>query len=81
MSQAEDKKLVFHQNDIWEMDVIPDNDVQVLLQVIQQLLDEKLFKVVHDGDGMGWKIRTVEEARKYASLLPLYTDCPQYSWI
>jgi DNA-directed RNA polymerase III subunit RPC6 len=62
-------KIVFHQADIFDLDVIPNNDVHLLLQVAQVLLDEKLFKVVHDTDGMGWKLRTVDEAKKYVHIL------------
>jgi DNA-directed RNA polymerase III subunit RPC6 len=58
-------KIVFHQADIFDLDIIPNNDVQILLKVSQLLLDEKLFKVVHNTDGMGWKIRTVDEAKKH----------------
>jgi len=59
-------KVVFHQADIFEFDIIPNNDVSTLLTVAQKLLDEKLFKVVQNQfDGMGWKLRTVDEARKY----------------
>jgi DNA-directed RNA polymerase III subunit RPC6 len=63
-------KIVFHQTDIFDLDIIPNNDVHLLLQVAQVLLDEKLFKVVHDTDGMGWKLRTVDEAKKYVLLIP-----------
>lgn len=64
----ENPKIVFHQSDLFDLDIIPDNDLQILLAVAQVLLDEKLFKVVHSNqDGMGWKLRTVDEAKKYVS--------------
>ncbi len=65
---TDNPKIVFHQNDIFNLDIIPNDDVHLLLQVAQVLLDEKLFKVVHDTDGMGWKLRTLDEAKKYVLL-------------
>jgi hypothetical protein len=78
-------KIVFHQVDIFDLDIVPNNDVNILLQVSQLLLDEKLFKVVHDTDGMGWKLRTVDEAKKYVLSLfyilrvGIWADCKFYT--
>jgi DNA-directed RNA polymerase III subunit RPC6 len=71
---AQNSKMVFRQASILELDQIPNNDVLVLLQVTQALVDEKLFKIVHDSDGMGWRLRSVEEAKKYASLSSFQKD-------
>ncbi|CZR55277.1 related to RPC34-DNA-directed RNA polymerase III, 34 KD subunit [Phialocephala subalpina] len=70
--QEEDPKQVFHQADIFDLGVLPDDaegkdDVMLALQVLQKLADEKLLKVVHH-EGMGWKIRTEDEAKKYRGL-------------
>ncbi|KUJ24310.1 RNA polymerase Rpc34 [Mollisia scopiformis] len=70
--QKEDSYIVFHQNDIFDLDIIPsdpqgNHDVNLALRVLQKLTDEKLLKVVHD-PGMGWKVRTREEALKYRGL-------------
>lgn len=62
-----DMKTVFHQNSIFELEVIPDRDVMTLLSVAQRLVDEKLFKPVNDITGLGWMLRTIEEARKSVS--------------
>ncbi|CAD6505762.1 BgTH12-01249 [Blumeria graminis f. sp. triticale] len=67
--QEEDPRYVFHQHDFMDMENIPlNNDIQTLLLVIQKLLDEKLIKVVHDSEGMGWRIRSQEDAKKYRAL-------------
>lgn len=63
--QERDQSHVFHQNEFQEFDHISfDNDIQILLRVVQELLDDKLFKMVHDSEGMGWKLRSQEEATK-----------------
>jgi DNA-directed RNA polymerase III subunit RPC6 len=64
-------KIIFHQADLFDMDIIPNDDLQILLTVTQLLLDEKLFKVVHNIEGMGWKLRTVDEAKKYIPKLQI----------
>jgi len=71
----EDPKMVFRQSDILDMDIIPNGHLETLLLVAQLLLDEKLFKAVHDTHGMGWKLRTVDEAKKYI-ILQSMTDAP-----
>lgn len=60
----DDPNAVFHQQDLLDFGVIPKGDVVLLLKVTQALIDEKLFKIVVDQDGMGWKFRTQEEAKK-----------------
>ncbi|KAE9368426.1 RNA polymerase Rpc34 [Stipitochalara longipes BDJ] len=64
----ESPRMIFRQSDILDMDIIPNDHLETLLAVAQLLLDEKLFKAVHDTQGMGWKLRTVDEAKKYRSL-------------
>jgi DNA-directed RNA polymerase III subunit RPC6 len=54
---------VFRQEDLIFMNVIPDGDVMLLLTVTQKLCDEKLFKLVRDGQ-VGWMYRPVEDAAK-----------------
>ena len=61
---ADDPKLIFRQSDIIDLDIIPNGNLQAVLDVTQSLLNEKLFKVVHDTLGMGWKLRTADEAKK-----------------
>lgn len=66
-----DPRMTFRQSDIQDLDVMESHDVNTLLQVVQRLLDEKLFKVVH-ADGIAWKLRTKEEAKRYVATLLLY---------
>jgi DNA-directed RNA polymerase III subunit RPC6 len=61
--QDEEPDTVFRQQDILEMGVIPDNDAAMLLAVTQKLVDEKLFKMVRDGQ-LGWMYRPLEDAIK-----------------
>lgn len=59
----EDINEVFRQEDLMAMRVIPQNDAVLLMQVVQRLVDEKLFKMVRDGL-LGWMYRSVEDAAK-----------------
>ena len=61
----ENPKSVFHQAELLDFDIIPHDDVTTLLSVVQGLVNEKLFKTVTDSEGMGWKVRTQDEAKKY----------------
>jgi DNA-directed RNA polymerase III subunit RPC6 len=64
---AEDEPdITFYQETLIDLDVLPSDDVAILLAVTQGLTNEKLFKVVQDPQrGLGWKIRSEEEAKKY----------------
>lgn len=55
--------IVFTQTVLLGLDVIKNGDLQTLLVVTQGLVDDKRFKVVHS-EGLGWKLRSKEEARK-----------------
>lgn len=63
----EDPDTVFRQQDIFDMGVIENNDAQLLLDVTQKLVDDKLFKMVRDGQ-LGWMYRPMDEAQKYRGL-------------
>jgi DNA-directed RNA polymerase III subunit RPC6 len=54
---------VFNQSILFGLGVIREGDLNTLLTVTQGLVDEKLFKVVHS-EGLGWKLRSREEAKK-----------------
>jgi DNA-directed RNA polymerase III subunit RPC6 len=60
----EDRSTVFRQDDLLALNVIPDNDVRLLLQVAQGLCDEKKFKLVRDGSVAGWMYRSEADAEK-----------------
>ncbi|KAG4035024.1 hypothetical protein MFRU_002g03730 [Monilinia fructicola] len=67
--QTFDENPTFFQDDLLEFGVLPNDDVSMLLAVTQALTNEKLFKVVQDPQrGIGWKLRTEDEAKKYRSL-------------
>lgn len=61
-----DPKYVFDQHHLISLGIIPANDVDILLKVAQSLVNEKLFKVVQS-DTMGWRLRSVEDAKKYVN--------------
>merc|ERR1712093_974988 len=62
-----DPKMTFRQQDIIDLDVIPGDDLQVLLQVVQKLIDDKLFRTMMT-DGVAWMLRTAEDAKRYRGL-------------
>ncbi|KAL5314787.1 hypothetical protein ACEPPN_017434 [Leptodophora sp. 'Broadleaf-Isolate-01'] len=63
-----DPKMSFRQQDITDLDVIPGDDLNVLLQVVQRLIDEKYFRTVNAPDGVAWMLRTAEDAKRYRGL-------------
>lgn len=64
--QSFEDNPTFFQDDLFELDILPSDDVAILLAVTQALTDEKLFKVVQDPlRGIGWKLRTQDEAKQY----------------
>lgn len=60
----DDVGQMYRQNDLLELGVIPGNDPSTLLKVTQALVDEKLFKMVHDGANIAWMSRSQEDAKK-----------------
>ena len=65
----QDPRKYFNQSTIFELNIIPNNDVNLLLRVTQGLVDEKLFKILQS-EGLAWRLRTQDEARKFDSLPP-----------
>jgi DNA-directed RNA polymerase III subunit RPC6 len=57
------RQQVLNQTILFGLGIIPNDDIHTLLTVTQALVDEKLFKVVHS-EGLGWKLRSQEDARK-----------------
>lgn len=68
--QGEDSGTVYHQNDILDQNVIPNRKLEILLDVTQQLVNEKLFKPVQNMGELGWVLRTPAEAKQYVLILP-----------
>ncbi|RDW87565.1 DNA-directed RNA polymerase III subunit Rpc34-like protein [Coleophoma crateriformis] len=58
----------FRQQDFLDFEVIPDDDLNLVLQVAQQLVNEKLLWIFNDGEGIGWNVRSREDAAKYHGL-------------
>lgn len=54
----------FRQQDFLDFEVIPDDDLNLVLQVAQQLVNEKLLWIFNDGEGIGWNVRGREDAAK-----------------
>ncbi|KAF4632569.1 hypothetical protein G7Y89_g5560 [Cudoniella acicularis] len=48
----ENPRIVFHQTSLLSYKIIPNDDINV----------------VHDGEGIGWKVRSEDEAKRYRSL-------------
>jgi len=76
----EDDKVVIHQADmlLWdflhEVAALDKNQAaNMLMNIVNRLLAEKLFKIVQDGEGMGWRVRTREEAKRFVPLRMLVT--------
>ncbi|EHK96901.1 putative DNA-directed RNA polymerase III subunit rpc6 [Glarea lozoyensis 74030] len=62
------RQTVFYQTDILDLGIIPDNNIETLLMVTQALLDEKLFKAVHSSEGLGFRVRSEDEAKVFRGL-------------
>ena len=64
---------LFYQQDLLKLNVIPKNDVALLLQCTQRLVDQKLFRLLQGkNDRLAWKIISREDAEKYA--IAAHTD-------
>jgi len=61
-SQAEDK--VFNQHDLLALNVIPNNDLTELMNCVNQLSQDKLFKMLLKDGIPCWKVVKKEEADK-----------------
>ncbi|KAK4161851.1 DNA-directed RNA polymerase [Cladorrhinum sp. PSN259] len=60
---------LFSQEDLLDLDVIPNRNLALLLRVIQGLTNDKLLVGVQNGPGsVAWRYRSREDAKKYTSL-------------
>lgn len=65
----------FSQDDLLDLGVIPNGDKLLLLKVIQELSNDKLFVTMRDNSGVVcWKWREASEAKKYDRALPRETS-------
>lgn len=56
---------VYHQADLLEYEVIPERKIDVLLDVVNILVHDKLFKPVNSQGELGWMLRSQLEAKQY----------------
>ncbi|KAH6853981.1 RNA polymerase Rpc34 [Chaetomium sp. MPI-CAGE-AT-0009] len=69
MRQHGSEARPFSQKDLNDLNIIPNNDVNLLLSVVQRLCDDKLLVgIANHHAGMAWRWRSREEAKKYTSL-------------
>jgi DNA-directed RNA polymerase III subunit RPC6 len=61
--------MVIKQNDIQDLGFDGLEDINTLLQVVQVLINEKYFKVVHDDGSIAWKVRSLDEAKRCVHFL------------
>ncbi|KAH6619334.1 RNA polymerase Rpc34 [Chaetomium sp. MPI-SDFR-AT-0129] len=60
---------LFTQSDILDLNIIPNNDLELLMNVVQGLTDDKLLiGTTNHHAGLSWRWRSREEAKKYTSL-------------
>ncbi|KAK3335932.1 DNA-directed RNA polymerase III-like protein [Cercophora scortea] len=59
---------LFTQKDLTDLNVIPNDNVILLLLVVQALCDDKLFVATSHQSGLAWRWRSREDAKKYTSL-------------
>lgn len=59
---------LFSQDELLQLDVIPNKDLRLLAQVVQSLSNDKLFVTMREASGQVlWKWRDAQEAHKYVS--------------
>jgi hypothetical protein len=63
-SGEETRNTVFSQTDLMDLGIIPESDIEVLLQIVQALVDEKKFKAMSTSPTtIGWCVRSEDEAK------------------
>lgn len=55
---------LFNQQDLLDLGIIPNNDANLLLAVVQGLTSDKLFVGVTGTHGIAWRWRSREDAKK-----------------
>ncbi|KAL4869705.1 hypothetical protein BDV12DRAFT_74884 [Aspergillus spectabilis] len=62
---------LFYQQDLLGLDILPKNDLPLLLQCTQSLVDQKLLRLLQGkNDRLAWKIIPREDAEKLQNLSP-----------
>ncbi|KAL2021609.1 hypothetical protein VTK56DRAFT_6962 [Thermocarpiscus australiensis] len=69
MRQQGSESRLFTQKDLLDLNIIPSNNVMLLVRVVQGLCDDKLLVgTTNSHAGLAWRWRSREEAQKYTSL-------------
>ncbi|KAL1867936.1 hypothetical protein VTK73DRAFT_3901 [Phialemonium thermophilum] len=69
MQQHGSSERLYNQKDIIDLNIIPNDDIALLLRVVQGLCDDYLLVSTNDGrSGLAWRWRSREDAQKYRSL-------------
>ncbi|OIW23910.1 RNA polymerase Rpc34 [Coniochaeta ligniaria NRRL 30616] len=69
MTQHGSSDRLYNQNDLINLNIIPKNDLSLLLKVVQGLCDDRLLIATSDNRmGIAWRYRSREDAKKYTSL-------------
>lgn len=62
---------LFNQHDLLSLDVIPKNDLGLLMECAQELVNQKLLRLLQDkSERLSWQIIPREDAEK--SVSPLF---------
>ena len=71
MQQHGSNERLYNQKDLIDLNIIPNDDVILLLRVVQRLCDDYLLVSTNDGrSGLAWRWRSKEDARKYVNSIP-----------
>ena len=58
--------VVFHQEDIWPLKIIPNDNLSELMMCINRLMQDGLLKLHNAGGSRaGWKVVSRENAKKF----------------
>ncbi|KAL1843831.1 hypothetical protein VTJ49DRAFT_7182 [Mycothermus thermophilus] len=69
MRQHGSETRLFTQRDLLDLNIIPNQNVMLLVRVVQGLCDDKLLVgTTNHHAGLAWRWRSREEAKKYTSL-------------
>ncbi|KAK1764746.1 DNA-directed RNA polymerase III-like protein [Phialemonium atrogriseum] len=69
MQQHGSNERLYNQKDLIDLNIIPNDDIILLLRVVQRLCDDYLLVSTNDGrSGLAWRWRSKEDARKYRAL-------------
>ncbi len=66
VKDASNEARLWSQKDLMKLDILPKDNIALLLNVVNKLCSEMLFQPVTDGRlGLCWKWRGEDDAKKY----------------